>query len=92
MLCYIKRVEGKSLYRLFDIRKGQHMPTAHSRAVESDHLSERDLAEAYQRGWGDFPRKARCDNPLRKAHILLAQCWEQGWDDHEEDGTDEDPV
>ena len=58
--------------------------------MESDHISERDMAEAYHQGWNDFPRKLFGDNPLRNSHPLLAQCWEQGWIHHEQDDDDDE--
>ena len=47
---------------------------------ETDHISEKELADAYNLGWDCYPMKKPGGDPYKNP--ILKQAWQQGYDDH----------
>ena len=50
--------------------------------METDHISEKEIAEAYSWGWDCYP-DTRGGNPYKdlEANKILVDAWESGWAD-----------
>jgi hypothetical protein len=46
--------------------------------METDHISEKAISDAYQAGWDAYPGR----KPSGYKELILIQAYEQGYEDH----------